>query len=121
MNIVGKQIKEFMSKDTNVSDVRQAVLLLRRSGFLGLVRKLGFPSVINNGSDLNAMAHEGSWSNGFQTGLNQLENFEDLFVMKEIEGQHLTTPTFGGAAIAKREGYLSPQEIEKITDKGKKK
>lgn len=114
-------IEEFLSIDTKVSDYRTAVLLLRRSGFIDLVRRLGHPNVISNGSDLNAMAHEGSWSNGFQTGINQLEFFEKFYANKGSEGSAIINPTFGGAGIAKKEGYLSDKEIEKVQNKGDKK
>lgn len=120
MSITKELIDDFLSKDTKVSDYRTALTYLKRSGFLDLIRRLGHPNVIDNGSNLNAMAHEGSWSNGFQTALNQLEFFEKFYANQIIESP-IINPTFGGAAIAKKEGYLSEKEIEKVTNKGDKK
>lgn len=113
MQIVKELIDEFLSKDVNVSDYRTAVNLLKRCGFLNLVRRLGLPSVIDNGSNLKAMAHEGSWSNGFQTGINNLEFFEKFYANRD-KVNPVVSPTFGGTKIALREGYLSKDEVEKI-------
>ena len=117
MSITREIIDEFLSNDNKVSDFRTGIMLLKRSGFLDLVRRLGHPNVINNGSDIYAMAHEGSWSNGFQTGINQIEFFEKLYVLNQTENP-VINPTFGGETIAKREGYLSQKELDKV--KGKK-
>lgn len=118
MNIRNKLLEDFFKIDRNVSDYRQALGLLRRSGFLDMVRRFGFPNVINSGSDLNAMAHEGSWSNGFQTGVNNIEFFEELYANKPNPAAARISPTFGGGEIAKKENYLSEEEIQKLRNKG---
>jgi len=107
-----KLIEQFLSRDTSVSDYREGVRLLKRSGFLEVLRRGGYPSIINNGSDLNAMAHEGSWSNGYQTAVNQLEYLEELYANKVNPNAPRVTPTFGGEKIAEREGYLTKEELK---------
>lgn len=109
-----KLVEAFLSRDINVSKYREALRLLRECGLLEIVRRGGFPSVINNGSDLNAMAHEGSWSNGFQTAVNQLEYLEEYYANKVNPDGAKLVPTFGGAEIAEREGYLTKAELEKL-------
>jgi len=112
-------VQKFLSKESNVAKYRQALALLRECGALEIIRRGGYPSVINNGSDLNAMAHEGSWANGFQTGINQLEYLEEYYANKADPQQARLTPTFGASEIARKEGYLSIEEITKL-NKGKK-
>ena|SRR5688572_4730834 len=110
-------VEKFLSKESNVADYREAVRLLRKCGLLDILRRGGFPSVINNGSDLNAMAHEGSWSNGYQTGINQLEHLEEFYANKNDTDKARRLPTFGGSAIATREGYLTKDEVKTLGDK----
>lgn len=120
MSILQTEIKKFFTNEQKVADYRQAVHLLTRSGFLDLVRKFGFPSIIEQGKDLNAMAHEGSWSNGFQTAIHHVEHMEMLYANKPEQEKARLSPTFGGAAIAKKEGYLTSDELQKFI-KGDKK
>lgn len=114
MNPIRKKIDEFLSKDIKVSQYRQGLELIKASGVLEVIKMLGVPSVINGGSDLNAMAHEGSWSNGYNSSLNQLEFFIDFHDKPDGGAKASINPTFGGAAIAKREGYLSEEELKKV-------
>lgn len=109
-----KLIENFLSKDTNVSDYREAMRILKRIGFLEILRRGGFPSVIDNGSNIASMAHEGSWSNGYQTALNQIEYVEEYYANKSDPNAPRITPTFGAATIAKREGYMNEEELKKF-------
>jgi hypothetical protein len=107
-------VENYLSKDVNVSDYRQALQLLRRTGLLDILRRGGFPNITENGANLAAMAHEGSWSNGYQTAVNQLEYLEEFYANKTDPNAARVTPTFGAAKIAKSEGYLTEDELKKF-------
>lgn len=111
-------VSEFLKKESNVADLRQIVFLLKRSGLLEVIRKMGYPRVVSNGSDLNAMAHEGSWSNGFQTALNQIEYFEKYYTNKPDLSAATVKPSFGGKEVALKNQYLSDEDLKKLKEKG---
>lgn len=107
-------VEKFLSVDTNVTTYREALRLLKRCGFFDMLRRGGYPSVTENGSNIAAMAHEGSWSNGYQTAMSQVEHFEELYANKPDQSAPRVNPDFGGKKLAVREGYLTEEEIKKF-------
>ena len=78
MSITRLKLENFFKDDERVVKLRQAVRLLNEARVFDLLREMGVPAVVGHGENTQAMAHQGSWSNGFNTCLNEIEHFELL-------------------------------------------
>lgn len=108
-----RKLKEFFKNEEKIAALRSGLNELHRSGVFNLLRELGVPAVVGNGSDVNAMAHQGSFSCGFNTCIYELENFEILHDVEVIEGKEKLSMDFGGTKKALKDGLLRPEDLKK--------
>jgi len=110
--MIKKDIVEFLKNEERVSDYRLGLRQLQKSGVFQLLQILGLPAVVGDGSNREAMAHQGSWSNGFHTALHVLQDFIELHD-KDDPGSIQLTPDYGGTRAALNAGLLTPKDLEK--------
>lgn len=110
--MLSKIINEFKEQGEKVSQYRQGLELLKKSGFIDLLRKFGYPNVIDSGNNPHAMATEAAVSHGYQKAVSHLEFFMEMYLLK-AENKDVK-PTFGAEKIVLAEKYLTKEEIEKL-------
>lgn len=108
-----KIIDEFLEQGTKVAKYRQALQLLKESGFLDLLRKFGYPDIIDSGNNPNAMATQAARSHGFQNAVTHFEFFMELYALKK-ESDKTVTPTFGAEKSLLKDNLMTQDEIDKI-------
>jgi hypothetical protein len=112
MNIIREELDEWFKSEERIADYLKGVELLERSGALKLLMRLGIPNLIAHGSDLNIMASQASWSNGYQTCLEQLKYFIRMFQPKDEGVQRaMGEPDFGGIQRALRQGDIRKEDL----------
>lgn len=105
------EINKWFKQSSNVTDYREGLRLLERSGLFHLLRRAGIPTVVRDGSDAQAMAHQASWSNGYQTCLEHLQYLEIYFGPQEAV--KFPSPDFMGIADAIAKGDLKEGDLTK--------
>lgn len=108
-----KIIDEFLNREDRVKKYKEGVQLLKEAGFLELLRKFGYPDIIDGGNNANAMAVQAARSHGFQNAVSHLEYFLEMYAYDDKKKENVV-PTFGAENIALKEKYLSPEDIEKL-------
>lgn len=112
MNIIREELDEWFKSEERIADYVKAVELLERSGVLKMLMRLGIPNLIAHGSDLNVMASQASWSNGYQTCLEQLKYFVRMFQPKEESAvRGMGEPDFGGIQRALKQGDIRKEDL----------
>lgn len=109
--MIKKDIENFLKNEERVANYRLGLSQLKKSGIFELLRILGLPAVVGDGSNTAAQAHQGSWSNGFHTALHVLEDFIELHD-KNDPGTIRLTPDYGGTQAALKAGYLTKKDLE---------
>ena len=110
-----RQLKEWFDNEQNIGRYKEGIALLEASGIFPLLQRNGIPALHYLGSDKNVMASQASWSNGYQSALENLRDFitqfepQDTNKMQEAVG----SPDFGGDALALQRGDLTKDEVKK--------
>lgn len=110
-----KIIDEFLEQGDKVAKYRQALQLLKEAGFIELLRKFGYPQIIDSGNNPTAMAVEAGISHGYQRAVSHLEFFYEMYALKKKVTE--VRPSFGAEKILLKEKYLSEEDIRKIKGK----
>lgn len=117
------KLKEYLARwyrsEAAVGKYGQALLALEDTGALNLLRRMGVPTLINNGSDVNATAAQAAWSNGYQTCLDHIETFVTICESynKKPSDQTSIVPDFGGLREAVSKGDLTAKEAALLKGK----
>lgn len=107
-----KIIDDFLEQGEKVVKYQQALKLLKEAGFLDLLRKFGYPNIIDGGNNPHAMAVEAARSHGFQNAVTHLEFFMEMYAFKN-KAKSLS-PTFGAEHVLIKEKLMTKEELEKI-------
>lgn len=108
-----KIIDEFLNREDKIKKYREGVQLLKEAGFIDLLRKFGYPDIIDSGNNPHAMATQAARSHGFQNAVSHLEYFLEMYAFSS-DVKETIKPTFGATEIALKEKYLSEEDIKKI-------
>lgn len=110
MNILNKDIEAWIRNEASVTEYREGAYRLKSSGLLEILRRIGTPTVIDYGANESVMAGQAHWANGYQTCLEHVLHFEELFSARQSI-QSLGAPDFGGIEEALRTGTLRKEDI----------
>lgn len=106
---------ELLKQDSRaVSALRTAIDEMNRYGIFNFLRSVGRPRVVNEGKDVNANAHQGSWSVGYNDALEDILHLEERYLAR-AEVKNL--PAMFGAA-SKLRGEFTEEELLKLNLKG---
>lgn len=110
--MIDKIISDFLEQGEKVAKYRQAVELLKQSGFFDFIRKFGYPDILDHGNNAQSMALQAGISHGFQRAVTHMEFFYEMYALK----QKPTTavPSFGAEKIVIKDKLLTKEELEKI-------
>lgn len=112
ISVAQSAIDNWFKNEANVSKFAEGMSLVIASGVFPLLQRLGIPNVPAQGSNVQMMAHQASWSNGYQTSLEHLRYFMEIFMPAEKETS-LGTPDFGGMLDALARGDLRKEDLDK--------
>lgn len=107
-----KIIKEFLDQSTKVAKYREALQLLKEAGFLDLLRKFGYPDIIDSGNNPNAMAVQAARSHGFQSAVSHLEFFMEMYAFKNKN--EVVIPTFGADELLIKDKIYTKEELANL-------
>lgn len=109
MNILDEQLSDLLKNTEKVAQYREAMRLLRETGLFDILRRIGMPSIVDDGENLATMAGQAHYSNGYQTCLDHILYLERLFsVTRKVD--QIPVPMFNGLQQAVREGKLTSEE-----------
>ena len=111
-----KIIEDFLEQGDKVVKYQQAVKLLREAGFFDLVRKFGYPNIIDSGNNPYAMATEAGRSHGYQSAVTHFEFFMELYAFDKNK-PNVMVPTFGAESMILKDKKMTAEELSKITKK----
>ena len=110
--MLAKIISDYLEQSHKVVKYQQALALLKEAGFLDLLRKFGYPSIIDSGNNPNAMAVEAARSHGFQNAVTHLEFFMEMYAFK-AKNKNIS-PTFGAEQVLIKEKIMTQDELDKL-------
>ncbi len=110
--MIQKIISDYLENGEKVVKYQQALKLLKEAGFLDLLRKFGYPSIIDGGSNPNSMAVEAARSHGFQSAVSHIEFFMEMYAFKS-KGETIT-PNFGADQFVIKEKIMTQDELNKL-------
>ncbi len=108
-----KVITDFLEQGDKVAKYRQGLALLKEAGFLDLIRKFGYPDIIDSGNNPNAMAVQAARSHGFQNAVSHLEFFMEMYAFKDDKSNGVT-PSFGADKLLLKDKLMTQDELNKI-------
>jgi len=108
-----KIIDDFKSQGDKVAKYRQGLELLKQAGFLDLLRKFGYPDIIDNGNNANAMVVQAARSHGFQNAVSHLEFFMEMYLLEDEKDKQVV-PSFGADKLLLKEKLMTQDELSKI-------
>lgn len=106
-------IDDFLNREDKIKKYKEGVQLLKESGFIELLRKFGYPDMIDQGNNPHAMAAQAARSHGFQNAVSHLEYFLELYAFNNKKSE-VVNPTFGAEDIVLKEKYMSKEDINKL-------
>ncbi len=98
-----------LREDPRFLDYRKGVSQLKTSGVLDFLRKFSRPFLLDNGRDVQASAAAAAHSMGFHAALDQIEHFEEIYVMEQVNPKSLTMD-FGGLNLAIQKGHITEED-----------
>jgi len=110
--MITKIISDFLEQSDKVVKYQQALKLLKEAGFLDLLRKFGYPDIIDGGSNATAMAVQAARSHGFQNAVSHLEFFLEMYAFKK-DNKGMTA-TFGAENIVIKEKMMTEEELQRL-------
>ncbi len=105
-------IEDFFNNEDKVRKYRQGLGLMKEAGFFDLLRKLGYPNIIDSGNNPNAMAVEAAISHGYQRAVTYTEFFFEMYGLKKQDAP--LVPTFGAEKYLLKEKLMTKDEINKV-------
>lgn len=113
LNILDKQINNWLKNEVRVNKYISGLQLLEESGIFNILQRIGIPSFINNGYHVQEMASQAAFSSGFQTCLEQLRHFREVYTeAKEVAQTAVGKPNFNGDNLALIRGDLRKEDIK---------
>lgn len=108
------RVADFLKNEEQVALYREGLSLLKQSGVLDLLVWMGMPKIIAAGSDINIQASQASWSNGWQSAVENILHLEELYRSKlDSEDLNAPEPTYTSMEDLIRKG-LKAEEINKV-------
>lgn len=110
--MLAKIISDYLEQSDKVVKYQQALKLLKEAGFIDLLRKFGYPDIVDGGNNPHAMAVQAARSHGFQNAISHLEFFMEMYAFKNKNKAVL--PTFGAEQVLLKEKVMTAEEINKL-------
>lgn len=110
MTLLTERLKAWFEDEGSVANYREAIHLLQLSGVFDILRRVGIPVVFDNGENRDVMAGQAHFSAGYQTAIDQLQYFEQMFAVSQ-QGATMAPPDFGAESEALRRGHLRPEDL----------
>ena len=109
-----ERVEEFLKDPEKMEMYRDALALLQHSGMIDLLTWMGMPKVIAAGSDVQMMATQAAWSNGWQSAVENLVTFESTYRKLVEKPEPAPEPTYGSKDEAVLRGLMSAEELKKV-------
>lgn len=112
-NNIEEIIKNWFKFDQNVGDLRVSIDRLSKSKVFDILRRVGVPRILKDGSDVNVMATQAAYSAGYQRAVNDMEFFEQTFNPEfQTQAAKALTPDFGGKEAALASGAITKEDLK---------
>ncbi len=111
--MLSKIIKDYLEQSDKVVKYQQALKLLKEAGFFDLIRKFGYPDIIDSGNNPYSMATQAARSHGFQNAVSHMEFFMEMYAFKKDAGKKVDA-TFGAEGSLLKDKLMTKEELNKL-------
>lgn len=112
MNPIRRDIDTFLENEKALELYSEGLRLLRQSGIIDLMRRIGIPKMMY-AENSSSMAHQGAWANGYQSAIENLVYFKEMFTEEAADRiSKLGPPDYSGVELALKRGYLNKEDLE---------
>ena len=111
--MIKKALKEFHENQESLHLYAEGMSALHRSGIFEILRLIGQPLIVHDGTNPNSMAVQAARSVGWNGAINTLLNFKEVLI-DAVKEQANPAPGFSGLDAAVLRGDLLKEEADAI-------